>query len=396
MPTLLHHLSRMPHIHVDVAAAHRGSSDGQVAVDGVNYFVIGQPRYQSYFSCTKKDLEKCLAIIRQTEPDVIHIHGTERFYGLIAARKLTRTPCVISLQGLLGPYVTSFFGALTARDLRRSERLLDLLTRRSLFWMYRDYCAGARREREVLAGANALMGRTEWDRAHLKSVNPRAKYYHVGEILRDDFRAKSWDIAGCRRHSILFTNVGEPRRGIEILLRAMLSIRRDFPDVQLRLAGEIGNRRGYHRFVRRMIAESGLTPNVELLGYLDARALVRELSGAHVFAIPSYIENSPNSLCEAMQVGVPCVATYAGGIPSLIQHHHTGLLYPREDAPLLAEAIMKIFRDDDLACRLGRSGRVEALERHAPERVLSQLLNAYQEVAANGRFVRLTQPAVAV
>ena len=96
--------------------------------------------------------------------------------------------------------------------------------------------------------------------------------------------------------------------------------------------------------------------------------MARELCRAHVFVISSYIENSPNSLCEAMQVGLPCVATYAGGIPSLVRNGSTGLLFPPGDAPLLAEAIARLFREDHLACRMGRAARIEASERHARKR----------------------------
>jgi glycosyltransferase involved in cell wall biosynthesis len=156
-------------------------------------------------------------------------------------------------------------------------------------------------------------------------------------------------------------------------------------DAKLRLAGQIGTRRGYDRFLRRMIAESGLSETVEFLGYLDDSAMAKELCRAHVFAISSYVENSPNSLCEAMQVGLPCVATYTGGIPSLVEHGRTGLLFPTGDAPLLADMILRIFRDDDLACQLGRAARAEASERHAPQRVVSQLLCAYNDVIANSQ-----------
>ena len=113
--------------------------------------------------------------------------------------------------------------------------------------------------------------------------------------------------------------------------------------------------------------------------------MASELCRSHVFAISSYIENSPNSLCEAMQVGLPCVASYAGGIPSLVEQRRTGLLFPVGDAPLLADSIMRIFRDDGLACRLGAAARAEASERHAPERVLSQLLDAYNNVIGHDK-----------
>jgi glycosyltransferase involved in cell wall biosynthesis len=92
-----------------------------------------------------------------------------------------------------------------------------------------------------------------------------------------------------------------------------------------------------------------------------------------------------------MQVGLPCVASYAGGIPSLIEQGRTGLLFPAGDAPLLADAIIRIFRNDDLSVRLGDAARAEASERHAPERVLSQLLNAYKNVIAHANEPHYTE-----
>ena len=326
-----------------------------------------------------------MELVRERVPDVVHIHGTERFFGLMAARKLISTPCVISLQGLLGPYVPAFFGALSPKEVWRSNRLIELATRSGLLWQYEGYLRGARQEREILAGAKSFMGRTDWDRAHVRSANATANYYHVGEMLRPAFREHRWDVSECERYTVIFTNAGEPRRGTEVLRRAMLTVRREFPNAKLRLAGSVGARRGYERFLRRMIAEIGLAEAVEFLGYLDGSAMARELCRAHVFAIPSYIENSPNSLCEAMQVGLPAVATYAGGIPSLVEQGRTGLFFPAGDVALLAHAILRVFRDDDLACRLGRAGRIEASERHAPQRVLSQVLDAYSGVMADSQ-----------
>jgi L-malate glycosyltransferase len=383
--SLYEHVVRTPGITLDVVTASQGMRDDRFSEDGVNHFVIGQPRYYPFFKYRKKDLERTVEIVRERRPDLVHIHGTERFFGLIAARKLVSTPCVISLQGLLEPYVPELFGALSPVELWRSHRLIEIATRRGLFWQYRDFVHGARREREILAGTGSFMGRTDWDRAHVRSANATADYYYVGEVLRPAFEQHRWDISECERHSVIFTNVGEPRRGTEVLLKAMLTVRREFPDAKLRLGGHVGNRRGYQRFLRQTIADSGLSEAVEFLGHLDAGAMARELRRTHVFAMSSYIENSPNSLCEAMQVGLPCVATYAGGIPSLVQHGQTGLLFPSGDAPLLAEAIARLFREDDLACRLGRAARIVASERHAPDKIVSQLLDAYEQVMAKGQ-----------
>jgi len=384
MSTLLEELVQAPGIQVDVVTAHPGLHDDEFEAGGVKYFVIGQPRYQSIFHFRKRELERCAEIVRERNPDLVHIHGSERFFGLLAARKLISMPCLISVQGLVGAYLPTFFGALSLKELWRSQRVLEIATRRGLLWRYREWVCGARQEDEILTRAEAFMGRTEWDRAHVRSVNLAANYYDVGEVLRPAFREHRWGVHQCERHTVIFTNAGEPRRGTEILLRAIRMVRREFPDAKLRLAGQVGKRRGYDRFLRQMIAENGLSEAVEFLGYLDGPAMAQELCRAHVFATSSYIENSPNSLCEAMQVGLPCVATYAGGIPSLLEHGRTGLLFPTGDAPLLADMILRIFRDDSLACRLGRAARATASERHAPQRVLSQLLYAYNDVIANG------------
>lgn len=394
IPSLLDELSRIPGLQLETVTVSQGFSDDSFEEAGIRHHVLGQPKYQPFFECRQKDLDRCIDLVRERTPDLIHIHGTERFFGLLPARNLISTPCVISIQGLLGPYLPAFFGALSPMDVWRSHRWIELATRRGLLWRYRDYSIGARQEREILAGAKAFMGRTDWDRAHVQSVNPAANYYHVGEMLRPTFAESRWDISQCERHTVIFTNAGEPRRGTEVLLDAIRIVRQHYPSAKLLLAGNIGNRRGYERFLLRKIDDSGLSPAVEFLGYLDANAMTRQLSRAHVFSISSYIENSPNSLCEAMRQGLPCVASYAGGIPSLVDHGRTGLLFPCGDAALLADSILRIFRDDELASNLGRAARDEATYRHAPERVVSQLMAAYNHAATSVPYENLFQTAL--
>ena len=161
-----------------------------------------------------------------------------------------------------------------------------------------------------------------------------------------------------------------------------LLLRRDYPTIKLRLAGTVSERSGYGRFLRRRIDELGLEDAVEFTGFLDEARMTEALLRAHVFVIASYIENSPNSLAEAMLLGLPCVAGYTGGIPDMVESEVTGLLYPVGDVPLLADRIRRIFTDDRLATSLGANARGVALQRHDPELVTGQLLNAYKEFLA--------------
>ena len=348
----------------------------------VRYCLIGQPKRYPVFGMSEADLRKAATIVENFRPDIVHVHGTERFFGLVKARGLCTVPEAVSLQGLLGPYSTyaNFFGALSPTQVISSTRLMELPMRLGLLWGYWDMQRAAKREIEILQHADAFLGRTRWDRAHAKVHGPTTPYYHVNEILRSEFAATQWSPSSIDRHSIIYTNAGHPRRGTEVLLDAVRDLKSEFPDIRLRLAGTISSRSGYGRFLTRRISRGNLYQHINMLGPLNSQQMAQELSRTHVFCIASYIENSPNSLAEAMMVGMPCVASYVGGIPDMVDSEETGLLFPAGDAALLADSIRMIFRNDDLARQLGSKARDVALQRHNPETVLRQLLLAYQDI----------------
>ena len=287
---------------------------------------------------------------------------------------------LVSIQGLLEPYSKSrnFFGAMSAIDILSSTRLLEIPFRTGLLWQYAYLNAGARRERAILKAADGFLGRTTWDRAHTTFCNTAAQYFYVDEIMRKPFYESFWQIGNCERYTLLYTNAGQPRRGTEDVLLAVSLLKQEFPCVKLRLAGTLTSRSGYGRFLRNRIKTLDLENNVELLGYLDAESMSRELLRANVFVLSSYIENSPNSLAEAMLMGMPCIASSVGGIPDMIEDGRSGLLVPASDAPLLAFRIRQVFRDEETAVRLGKSARVRASERHDPVSVTKQLMSAYE------------------
>jgi L-malate glycosyltransferase len=126
-----------------------------------------------------------------------------------------------------------------------------------------------------------------------------------------------------------------------------------------------------------------VTGTVEFLGKLNENNMTAELYKAHVFVISSLLENSPNSLCEAQLVGLPCVASYAGGIPSLIEEGQTGLFFPAGDSAVLAERIRQVFMNDHLANTLGSQSRQTALIRHDPESVTRMVVETYETVTSH-------------
>jgi glycosyltransferase involved in cell wall biosynthesis len=238
----------------------------------------------------------------------------------------------------------------------------------------------AEREREIIRGNHHFIGRTDWDRAWVQAINPSATYHFGDEALRTPFFERTWNIKKIKRHSLLFTNAMSPRKGIPILLEALAILRQAIPDVHLTLAGAWYPKSGWGRVVARKIAALKLGSHLTIAGPLSASELAPMLEKTHTFVSPTYIDNSPNSVCEAMVVGTPCVASFVGGVPSIISDGRTGLMVPPDDPAILAAAIRRIFEDDELACKLSSNSREVARERHDPAKVVRRQLEIYSQV----------------
>lgn len=329
----------------------------------------------------KHMLRICRDIVNKWKPDLIHFHGTEAAYGLLTARCMVEYPAIISMQGLMGPCSEfyHYFGNNSLIDIVRMHRLLEFPAMRGHWIRYLRTREIAKREREIIIGNKNFMGRTDWDRAYTCFLNPTAKYFHCGEMLRYAFWQERWNISRVKRHRIIFTNAGGyPRKGIEILLDAVKILKQDLPDVQLVIAGGISKRSGYGRFISKRISE--LSGAAIEIGQLTAEEIVQAMIHSHIFVSPSFIDNSPNAVCEAQLLGMPVISTYTGGIPSLIEDGHTGLFVPTGDAPMLAEKLRNVFDNDNLAIKIGAQAHEVAVKRHDPDIVIDQILKAYNVV----------------
>jgi glycosyltransferase involved in cell wall biosynthesis len=206
----------------------------------------------------------------------------------------------------------------------------------------------------------------------------------VQDAVRPEFYAASRDTATVRLYS-LFAPAGYfPLKGIHWLLRAVALVRRRYPAVTLRVASmPVAYHRpapGYARYLGALIKDLDLRGCVQPLGLLSAAEMVHELLGSHAFVLSSMVENSPNSLAEAMVVGTPCVAPYVGGVPSMVRDTVDALCYEPGDHRMLAARICELFADDALARRLALNAQTVARPRHGADRVVAEQTEVYGEV----------------
>jgi glycosyltransferase involved in cell wall biosynthesis len=167
------------------------------------------------------------------------------------------------------------------------------------------------------------------------------------------------------------------------LLLAHAELRREFPDLETILCGEVEDPT-YARALRRAVAERGLA-GVRFAGGMAQEDLVALLARATALVLPSSQENAPMAILEAMAGGVPVVATRVGGVPSLIRDGETGLLYQAGSVAELIGQLRRLLCDADLRRRLGHAARAEAARRHHPECVAASTVAAYHALLNDQR-----------
>ena len=158
------------------------------------------------------------------------------------------------------------------------------------------------------------------------------------------------------------------------LIAAMAHVLKQLPDLHVVIVGEGPLRPA----IERQIADLGLANRVRLLGHRgDAPRVLRALDA---YVSSSWSEGLGTSVLEALTCEVPVVATVAGGVPEMILHEKTGLLVPARDPHALANAIVRIFQEKQLAQEMVRNGKAHVLEHFTVEQMVEGNLRVYESI----------------
>lgn len=365
--------------------------------DGQQGSVDENCSYATFVRCAAHEYPTQLEEVFRKElrsfcPDVVHIWGTEYGHTLAMAKAAQAEKLldhtVVSIQGLCSIYAGHYAeGVPEAVQKRYTFR--DLLRQDNIRQQQKKFVLRGDMEVQALQILRHVIGRTDWDKACAAQINPNAKYHFCNETLRTCFYEGGWDQEHCIPHRIFASSLAYPVKGFHYLLEAMGEIQKVYPDVTLAVPGRSFLQSGkdklrqnsYEAYLAELTRKYGLEEKLVFLGSLNAEEMKAEFLKANAFAMPSTIENSPNSLGEAMLLGVPCVAADVGGVTNLMTHREEGYVYQPAAAYMLAFYIKQIFAMGDEAKMLGEAARIHARKTHDPERNLNDLLNIYKELA---------------
>lgn len=342
-------------------------------------------------------------IVSMVEPDIVHCFGTEYPHTLAMCRVFPhKDRLLVGVQGLCTLIETAYHANLPEKVIR-SVTLRDWLRRDNLGQQREKFLLRGKTERESIRLAGNVTGRTRWDKEQVEKWNRRARYFDINESLRREFYGPVWDSLKAEPYSIFMSQGDYPLKGLHYMLKALPLILEQYPGAKLYVAGNSLVQYGtwkerlkisaYGVYLRRLIAEGHLEEKVIFTGKLDTGQMLQRYLGSSLYVCPSSMENSPNSLGEAMLLGMPCVCAAVGGIPSLFEDGKDGICYQGFSAPgegeletisrRLAESVMEMWDHPENSREYCVHARNHALRTHDRERNYRKLLEAYREMSAD-------------
>ncbi len=304
-------------------------------------------------------------LIKQEQFEIVHVHTpVAAVVGRIAAR-LARVPIVMyTAHGFyfhehMHPWVRALIVSL--------ERILGLFFSDWIFTQSQEDYETALNQRLVRQQRISWIGNGIDIHRFLKvSVHTELKQ---SLALRNEDR-----IVG-------FIGRLVQEKGIEELLLAMRTVVERIPRAKLLVIGdtlETDRDQTATVRIRQIISANKLDEVVRFVGHRED--IPELLALMDLFVLPSHREGMPRSIIEAMAAGKPVVATNIRGCREEVVHGVTGFLVPLKDPVALAQSIIAILRDAELARRMGDLGRERAIDEFDESLALDRQINVYTKL----------------
>lgn len=167
-----------------------------------------------------------------------------------------------------------------------------------------------------------------------------------------------------------------PRKGYEVMLRALPAIVHAVPTVHYVIVGSDDH--DYADRLKRLAHELKIADRVHIVGFQDP--VQPFLAALDLYVHPALMEGFGIAVVEAMAMGKAVVATTTGGLPEVVAQRETGLLVPPGDVGSLAAAVVSLLEDRVRREKMGHCGRARAHERFSLDAFVAQVEHLYDEV----------------
>jgi glycosyltransferase involved in cell wall biosynthesis len=326
---------------IQLAVVFPGGSELRFDDNGSRYYQFKQ---SNFGRLVRYDLRRLLQFAIEFQPDVVHFHGAEQSFSHEVAKwcRVAGVPYLLSIQGIVSELARHTLAGINAPKFF-PRTLLDVLAGTSPAALARRLRKLGQGEFTLARGAAMVLGRTSWDKAWALLSVGNPNYLEMPELVRPQFLGDAFSRERSIRRQLFVPQAFPFFKGAHIFFEALKMVVVKYPDVNVVIAGKkprtgafLGL--GYDNFILQQASDANC--DVQFVGYVGPDDIRRILSDSSLLVLPSLCENSPASIAEALQVGLPVVASYVGGVPSLYERHPLVTLYQSDSPLMLADKII--------------------------------------------------------
>ena len=300
---------------------------------------------------------KCIKICRKFKPDIIHAHWPfPHAYIALGAAKLFRIPLVLNFHGA------------------------ELLLIRKKKWVKPLL-------KFAIGQAQAVFANSSFTASKIKALrNVDVEWSPYGTTLEfgnrnSEFGMEPHPING--KFKILFVGRHIERKGIRYLIEAAKYLPRDQFEIRIVGVGDLTEE------LKKLASESATPNSAEIIftGKLSPEALANEYRTANVFTLPAIVDSKGDTeglgvvLIEAMELGLPIVASNVGGIPDVVVNGVSGILVPEKDPEALASAYKRLAAEPELVKQLLAGSRKRIAECFTWDGIIERQIAVYNKLA---------------
>jgi glycosyltransferase involved in cell wall biosynthesis len=294
---------------------------------------------------------KCIKICRKFKPDIIHAHWPfPHAYIALGAAKLFKIPLVLNFHGA------------------------ELLLIRKKKWVKPLL-------KFAIGQAQAVFANSSFTAGKIKALrNVDVEWSPYGTTLETGTgNAEPHAING--KFKILFVGRHIERKGIRYLIEAAKYLPRDQFEIRIVGVGDLTEQ------LKELAAHvSGNSAEIIFTGKLSPEALANEYKTANVFTLPAIVDSKGDTeglgvvLIEAMELGLPIVASNVGGIPDVVIDGETGILVPEKDPEALASAYKRLAAEPELVKHLLAGAQKRIHECFTWDGIIQRQIAVYNKV----------------
>ena len=299
---------------------------------------------------------KCIRICRRWKPDIIHAHWPfPHAYIALGAAKLFKIPLVLNFHGA------------------------ELLLIRKKKWVKPLLKFAIKQAQAVFANSSFTAGKIK----ALRNVDVEWSPY--GTTLEKGVRSvKPHTVNG--KFKILFVGRHIERKGICYLIEAAKYLPRDLFEIRIVGVGDLTEQ--LHVIANDVKQSNPDSAEIIFTGKLSPEALANEYKTANVFTLPAIVDSKGDTeglgvvLIEAMELGLPVVASNVGGIPDVVVDGVSGILVPEKDPKALADAYKRLAESSEFTEKILAGAQQRIDECFSWDKIIERQVAVYEKVSS--------------